>query len=147
MTSQLSSPRVRTPLLGLVHFDLLQQGYVDIAAPGSVTFAMTRKTLHELVHRVAGAIELEEEIAALPELKAICADFFAWSASVCGRNGLTLLIFACAKPDERLIRRLLAPDAALQECPLVRVVFDGQKHAYWHWENMQGLLASHKAPA
>lgn len=137
----------RTPWLGNVHFDLMEHGYVDIDPPPGVDAAMIRKTLHELVHKVVGIVECSDTALTLGEAPALCKAFLEWSRPLRGLNGLALIVFVYAEPDDATIHALLAPDRSLLECPIERVVYDGHQQRYWYWQDMQGLLASHKVPA
>lgn len=146
-TAPMKKESRRTPWLGTVHFDLTELGYVDLEPPPGIDVAMIRKTLHELVHKVVAIVDCSRATPTSGEAVTLCHAFLDWSIPQRGLNGLALIVFVYAETDDATIRALLAPDRALQECPVERAVYDGRGQRYWYWQEMQGLLASHKAPA
>ena len=147
MRTQATDQPLRTTWLSTVHFDLSEQGYVDIRPPPGLALVMVRKTLHELVHKIAGVVECKAGEPTPASAMMLCNDFLTWSEAIRGINGLAVVVFVFADPDEATIRALLAPDRATQECPVARAVYHGLQQRYWYWQSMQGLLASHKVPA
>ena len=138
---------VRSQTVEDVYNELFNHGYMEVEPPGWLDLVMTRKTHHELVHLVAGVLDVVEEKAELPAVEEFCQRFEKWSQPLRGINGRAILIFAYPAPSTAVVKSVLEAGKEWFDCPILRVVYDVQRKTYWYWQAMQGILSSHKAPA
>jgi hypothetical protein len=133
--------------LSTIHYDLSEHDYVETTAPGWLDLTMVRRPPHELIHKVAGVLEIDEENADLPSVEDFCAKFYRWSLPLRGQNGLALFIFAYPDPGHGLVHATLEAGRDWEHCPVVRIVYGAHQKVYWYMQSMQGVLMSHKVPA
>lgn len=138
---------VHSAILAAIHFDLSEHDFLETTPPGWLDLAMVRRPPHELIHKVAGVLEIDEENADLPGVEDFCAKFYRWSLPLRGQNGLALFIFAYPDPASGLVRATLEAGQDWQHCPVVRIVYGAQQKVYWYMQSFQGILMSHKVPA
>lgn len=126
--------------------DLLEQGYVEVAAPAWLEWAAVQSNFKGAVRKVVAIVGLDVATASATDTTILCQRFEAWSRPL--RNGgMATLIVLSEVPLRETLERVLEGERAWYCAHVTRVVYDANARIYWFWQPANGIQRSQRLPA